>query len=93
MIYPIRILVLMALTVAVALACGGLAYKPLAAAFASNIVFHAGILAMLGIGIVVQFVRAATLIPATRWIDRTRRGFASRTPPRVVAPVATVPTR
>lgn len=90
MIYPTRILVLMALTLAAVAAGCAAAYKPLAAVSASNVVFHAAIAAMLAIGIVLQLAQTATLVPATRWIDRTRRGFAAKTPPRVIAPVATV---
>jgi hypothetical protein len=90
MIYPIRILVLMALTLAAVAAGCAAAYEQLGAVFASNIAFHAAILAMLALGIVVQLVQTAALIPATRWIDRTRRGFATEAPPRLIAPVATV---
>ena len=90
MIYPIRMLVFMALTLAAIAAGCALAYRPLVAAFAVNPVFHAAILGMLAIGIMVQLAQTAALIPATRWIDRTRRGFATKEPPSVIVPVARV---
>ncbi|OGA68713.1 MAG: hypothetical protein A3G81_00595 [Betaproteobacteria bacterium RIFCSPLOWO2_12_FULL_65_14] len=90
MIYPIRMLVLMALTL-LGLAAGAvLEYKPLVVAFESNALVNGAILGMLALGIVVQLAQASALVPATRWIDRTRRGFATKKPPRVIAPVAAV---
>jgi hypothetical protein len=90
MIYPIRVLALMALTLLVIAAGATLAYKPLVPAFESNVVLNAAIIGMLVVGILIQLVQAAALIPATRWIDRTRRGFATKKLPRVIAPVAAV---
>lgn len=90
MIYPIRVLALMALTLLVIAAGATLAYKPLVPAFESNVVLNAAIIGMLVVGIVIQLAQAAALIPATRWIDRTRRGFATKKLPRVIAPVAAV---
>lgn len=83
-------LVLMALTLAAIAGGGALAYRTLLAAFESSMVLNAVIAGTLVLGIVLQLVHAAALIPATRWIDRTRRGFPTKKPPRVIAPVAAV---
>lgn len=80
----------MALTLAAIAAGCALAYQALGAAFAASPVVHAAILGMLAVGITVQLAQTAALIPATRWIDRTRRGFAAKKPPAVIAPVARV---
>lgn len=80
----------MALTLVAAAAGCALAYRPLAAAFESNVAVNVAILVTLALGIVVQLVQTGMLVPATRWIDRTRRGFSTKKPPRVVAPVAAV---
>ncbi|MCL4802132.1 MAG: hypothetical protein KJ025_21245 [Burkholderiales bacterium] len=71
----------------VALACGAL-YAPLGSAFAANRVFNGLILAVLALGIVVNFVQVLTLGPASAWLRDTERNIAPRGIPRLLAPMA-----
>jgi hypothetical protein len=59
-------------------------------AFQANLAFNVAILAALALGVVAGLVQAARLRPARRWIDQTNRGFATKEPPRLVAPLARV---
>lgn len=56
----------MALTLLVLAAWTALEYRPLAVAFESNALVNGAILGVLALGIAVQLVQAAALVPATR---------------------------
>ena len=87
---PSRMLVWMALFVAAVAAVAVLLYAPLAAAFQANPVFNGLILAVLAVGVFINVGQVVGLQPAMRWVDQTSRGFQTREPPRLVAPLATV---
>jgi hypothetical protein len=75
---------------AVAALCIAL-FAPIASAFAANQVFNGLILAVLAVGIVVNFTQVLRLRPAAEWIDEAERGVPPAEPaPRLLAPMARI---
>jgi len=72
---------------AVAVACA-LLFSPLKSAFLANHVFNGLILAVLAIGIAINFLQVITLGPASEWIRVTERGPVPRNAPSLLAPMA-----
>lgn len=87
---PKRMLVWMVLFVGVLAAGCALVYPPLAEAFRANMVFNGLILGVLAVGVAICFAQVLGLLPATRWIDQTQRGFSSKEPPRMLTALARV---
>jgi hypothetical protein len=85
-----RMLLWMALFLGAVAALCVLLFVPLSNAFMANMVFNGLILAVLVVGVVVNFVQVAALGPASLWVDQTSRGFSTREPPRIVASLARV---
>ena len=73
--------------VAVAVACA-LLFGPLKSAFFANQVFNGLILAVLVVGVAINFVQVITLGPASDWIRVTERGPVPREAPSLLAPMA-----
>jgi hypothetical protein len=72
---------------ALAVACGML-FGPLKSAFLANQVFNGLILAVLVIGIAINFFQVITLGPPNDWIRITERGPVPREAPSLLAPMA-----
>ncbi|HZM35579.1 MAG TPA: hypothetical protein VFC18_13935 [Burkholderiales bacterium] len=87
---PKRMLVWMVLFVGVLAAGCALVYPHLADAFRANVIFNGLILGVLAVGVSICFGQVIGLAPATRWIDRTQRGFSSEDAPRMLAALARV---
>lgn len=87
---PKRMLLWMGLFVAAVVALCALLYAPLAQAFLANPVFNGVILALLAVGVAINFLQVVSLGPAMHWLDQTSRGFRIDEPPRLVAPLAAV---
>ncbi|WP_040662235.1 coiled-coil domain-containing protein [Nitrococcus mobilis] len=70
---PYRVLIWMSLfLLAVAIVCAMLAV-PLRSAFMANPIFNGMILAVLGIGLVINYRQVLVLAPEVRWIEAFRR--------------------
>lgn len=85
-----RMLIWMALLVGAAAGISVLLFAPLAAAFQANPVFNGLILAVLAIGVLIDFAQVLALGPAVSWIKGVDRGMPASEPPRLVSPLARV---
>jgi hypothetical protein len=72
---------------ALAVTCA-LLFSPLKSAYLANPVFNGLILAVLVIGIAINFFQVITLGPASEWIRVTERGPVPREAPSILAPMA-----
>jgi hypothetical protein len=90
MSYPMRVLAGMILFMVAVVAVGALMFAPLRGAFETSIPLNSTILALLALGIASAFAQTIALQPAMGWIDQTSRGFAAKSAPRLVAPLARV---
>ena len=87
---PKRMLLWMGLFAATVAAICALLFVPLREAFLANAVFNGMIVAVLLVGVLINFGHVVALGPALRWVDQTSRGFQVKDPPRLVAPLARV---
>jgi hypothetical protein len=62
----------------------------LRSAFEANLVINAAVVAVLVVGICVAVVQLAALRPVRRWVDQASRGFSTKEPPALIAPLARV---
>jgi hypothetical protein len=87
---PKRMLLWMGLFAAAVAAICALLFAPLREAFLANAVFNGMIVAVLLVGVLINFGHVVALGPALDWVDQTSRGFQVKDPPRLVAPLARV---
>jgi hypothetical protein len=59
-------------------------------AFEANLVINAAVVAVLVVGICIAVVQLAALRPVRRWVDQASRGFSTKEPPALIAPLARV---
>jgi hypothetical protein len=87
---PKRMMVWMVLFLAAAAIVCAMLYSPLADAFVANRVFNGLILAVLLVGIGINFLQVFRLEPAGAWIDERKRGLPPEEPPGLLAPMARI---
>ena len=93
MMTPRRYLVRMGIFLVLALVLGGLLFQPLLEAFVTNPWLNGLIFGVLAFGIVFCFQGVMKLYPEINWIEGYRRNepaLSVRTPPRLLAPMATL---
>lgn len=85
---PKRMLGWMLVFLAAVAVTGALLFGPLKSAFLANQVFNGLILAVLLIGIAINFFQVITIGPSNEWIRVTERGPVPREAPSLLAPMA-----
>jgi len=90
---PQRFVVRMAIFVALVVVAAALLFQPLQQAFFANAALNGLIIGVLLLGIIYNFRQVLMLYPEVHWIERFRRAspaLSETTPPRLLAPMATM---